>query len=114
MYGALERAVKILGEHQDLPDYVSVAVNGDGVWIIPWTHGAPVTALLGWVEIMGSDRQIRAHIFQDMTSIEVEGTVDNVRFHATASTHRMVHLFSGDHVSLDELRRISTEEEAYA
>jgi hypothetical protein len=113
MYDALEGAVKILDKHKDLPECLSVSVNSEGVWLVPWTHGAPITALLAWADVMEPTRAIQATVYQDITSIEICGHIEHLAFHVTTSTHRMVNLSRGDRVSMDELRRIAAEEEAF-
>lgn len=112
LHAPLEQAAKILGELDELPEYLSVAVTADGVWLTPWIHGAPITAVLAWIDMIDNP-EVTSVNYGEHTSVHAVGLFDAVRLHVSSTTHRLVQTQPDGRVSIDELRRIASEEEAF-
>jgi hypothetical protein len=113
LYDDLEAAVKFLPEWKKLPPLISFAVTNGGVYLQPWIHGAPVTALLAWADEM-TNRACYVEIFGEHTSIEFTGEINGIKVHCTGTTHHFVRTTSETGAALiDDLREIASHEEAF-
>lgn len=112
LYDALERAVKVLQEHTDLPVPISVSMTDDGLWVTPWLRGAPMKALLKWHEAM-TEPQRECLVRPDgVINVTVRGFLDGTPVIAQAVTFQELSA-PEDRLSLAELRRAAGEEEEF-
>lgn len=86
----IEIAVKVDG---DLPEVMSVGVNGDEITIQPWLPGAPVKALGHFEPLMTGPIERKAFPLvlegeQTVSLLSVAGDVDGQRVVVSASTYR--------------------------
>lgn len=116
LYDALDRAVKALKAHPDLPPSITLSMTEDGLWVSPWVRGAPMTALLGWHEAMtDTEREYETDGVEggdQFTKVTVRGLLDDVPVIAQAVTFQPV-TGSRNRVSLVELRKLAKGEEPY-
>jgi hypothetical protein len=116
LYDALERAVKALRAHPDLPPSITLTMTDDGLWVSPWVRGAPMTALLGWHEEMTeTEREYETNGIEGGDSyakVTVRGLLDDVPVIAQAVTFQPV-TGARNKVSLVELRKLAKVEEPY-
>ncbi len=116
LYDALERAVKALKAHPDLPPSITITLAEDGMWVSPWVRGAPMTALLGWHEEMtDTEREYETNGIEGgdtYVKVTVRGLLDDVPVTAQAVTFQEV-TGARNKVSLVELRKLAKVEEPY-
>lgn len=116
LYDALDRAVKALKAHPDLPPSITVSMTADGLWVSPWVRGAPMTALLDWHnEMTETEREYETNGIEGGDTyykITVRGLLDDVPVIAQAVTFQPV-TGSRNRVSLVELRKLAKDEMPY-
>lgn len=77
----------------DLPEVMSVGVNGDEVTIQPWRPGAPVQAMRQFEALMTGTVERLAYPLvlagtEQVSLLRTTGQVDGVQVTVTAATHR--------------------------
>jgi hypothetical protein len=116
LYDALDRAVKALKAHPDLPPSITVSMTADGLWVSPWVRGAPMRALLSWHdEMTETEREYEVNGIEGGDSyvkVTVRGLLDDVPVTAQAVTFQPV-TGARNKVSLVELRKLAKDEMPY-
>lgn len=88
--------IEIAGKlDDDLPEVMSVGVNGDEITVQPWLPGAPVQALASFEALMTSPPPIDRRAYplvlegaETVSLLSITGTVDGQRVTVTAATYQ--------------------------
>lgn len=113
LYDALERAVKVLQQHPELPPTTTVSQTEDALWVNPYVLGAPLTAILGWHDAMREQErefQLVTNEAGNYTTVTVRGFLEDIPVVAQTVTFQELNGQRG-RITLAELRRAAGAEE---
>lgn len=111
LYDVMEKAVKALQNHSDLPESISFSITQEGLWVMPWILGAPLQAILAWHDALIDPT--RTYIPADgYTKVEIRGNLDDVPVIAQVVTYQELTGRNG-RLSEAELRRTAKAEEPF-